>query len=50
MTRVRTPPNKMQQLPANSAFQLKSGSVKAFNLGGSATFSSAVARSWTPIR
>jgi hypothetical protein len=41
----RTLPNKALQLTANSAFQLRFGSLLAFNLGGSATFGGAVVRS-----
>jgi hypothetical protein len=38
-------PNKALQLTANSAFQLRSGSLLAFNVGGSAIFGGAVGRS-----
>jgi hypothetical protein len=38
-------PNKALQLTANSAFQLRFGSLLAFNVGGSATFGGAVGRS-----
>jgi hypothetical protein len=39
------PPNKALQLTANSMFQLRFGSVLAFNLGASAAFGGAVGRS-----
>jgi hypothetical protein len=38
-------PNKALQLTANSTFQLRFGSVLAFNVGGSVTFGGAVGRS-----
>jgi len=42
---ARLPPNEALQMPANSAFQLRFGSLLAFNLGGSAIFGGAVVRS-----
>jgi hypothetical protein len=43
--RVAASFNKALQLTANSAFQLRFGSLLAFNLGCSATFGGAVVRS-----